>query len=83
MSVETVYTILLYARLYLSSLESRVGIFYFGFVLVERTVPTLAFLVTVTLKYLNSVVVTTAVCIQAVPCSNLLRATTCPACRHF
>ena len=49
MLAETVYTVLLYARLYLSSLVSRVGIFYFGFVLVEPTMTKLAFLVTVTL----------------------------------
>ena len=49
MLAETVYTILLYARLYLSSLVSRVGIFYFGFVLVETTMTTFAFLDTVTL----------------------------------
>jgi len=37
-------------RLYLSSLVSPVGILYFGFVLVEPAMTTLAFLVTVTLS---------------------------------
>jgi len=49
MLAETVYTILLCARLYLSSLVSLVGIFYFGFVLVEPTMTTVAFRDTVTL----------------------------------